>query len=294
MKRLKTIGAVAIVALLCTAQSLTAFASTNYNKFVDLTEEEAVAQVWEEYVDKTGYESDLEDEEYTDIVQLEVSIEYYELKKFIADYEPANEYVNISEVEDDFFDYMQDMQDDFWYGCTYVVSSDGSIYICVISDDEDAEDCTLTYDESTDTLLCVNDDGEEVIPEEIQLWTYDADSDMYICTDENGKITATYAKYHLYDDDDTTSSSTTATSSSSRSSSGTSGSAKTATAATSAADSEEEIEEYAVSSSTTATAATSSMSTTQIIILAVVGVLVLCGIVVVIVLLVKRNKSDKA
>ncbi len=251
----KTIFTFLMIVTLSVTQITTVFAY--YDRVCDLTSAELYDEVWNMYY-FDNFQS-FEDEE-NEALALEASITRYELKKFLSDYEPINRDVNVSDVEKEYYQYLQDV---VFKDIDMVVDEDGNIYEYLKSN-----------------------------PDERHYWTYDESSDKFVCSDAEDKIIKTYDRY--YADKNTSAKPT--KKSSNNSNSGSKASTPTVTKSNAASGTTTSVTETATSPATddivhTENMNSAGMSTTQIIILSVVGTLIVGGIIFIIYTAVKRKKG---
>lgn len=257
MKKInKTIFTFLMIVTLSVTQITTVFAY--YDRVCDLTSAELYDEVWDMYY-FDNFQS-FEDEE-NEVLALEASITRYELKNFLADYEPINRDVNVSDVEKEYYQYLQDV---VFKDIDMAVDEDGNIYEYLKSN-----------------------------PDEKHYWTYDESSDKFVCSNAENKIIKTYDRY--YADKNTSAKPT--KKNSNNSNSGSKASTPTVTKSNAASVTTTSVFEPTDTNSATVDTTdtenmnSAGMSTTQIIILSVIDSLIVGGIIFIIYTAVKKKKG---
>lgn len=252
----KTIFTFLIIATFSVTQITTVFAY--YDRVCDLTSAELYDEVWNMYY-FDNFQS-FEDEE-NEVLALEASITRYELKNFLADYEPINRDVNVSDVEKEYYQCLQDV---VFKDIDMAVDEDGNIYEYLKSN-----------------------------PDEKHYWTYDESSDKFVCSNAENKIIKTYDRY--YADKNTSAKPTKKNSnnsnSGSKASTPTVTKSKAASGTTTSVSEPTDTNSATVDTTDTENMNSAGMSTTQIIILSVIGSLIVGGIIFIIYTAVKKKKG---
>lgn len=257
MKKInKTIFTFLMIVTLSVTQITTVFAY--YDRVCDLTSAELYDEVWDMYY-FDNFQS-FEDEE-NEVLALEASITRYELKNFLADYEPINRDVNVSDVEKEYYQYLQDV---VFKDIDMAVDEDGNIYEYLKSN-----------------------------PDEKHYWTYDESSDKFVCSNAENKIIKTYDRY--YADKNTSAKPTKKNSnnsnSGSKASTPTVTKSKAASGTTTSVSEPTDTNSATVDTTDTENMNSAGMSTTQIIILSVIGSLIVGEIIFIIYTAVKKKKG---
>lgn len=257
MKKInKTIFTFLMIVTLSVTQITTVFAY--YDRVCDLTSAELYDEVWDMYY-FDNFQS-FEDEE-NEVLALEASITRYELKNFLADYEPINRDVNVSDIEKEYYQYLQDV---VFKDIDMAVDEDGNIYEYLKSN-----------------------------PDEKHYWTYDESSDKFVCSNAENKIIKTYDRY--YADKNTSAKPTKKNSnnsnSGSKASTPTVTKSKAASGTTTSVSEPTDTNSATVDTTDTENMNSAGMSTTQIIILSVIGSLIVGEIIFIIYTAVKKKKG---
>lgn len=256
MKKInKTIFTFLMIVTLSVTQITTVFAY--YDRVCDLTSAELYDEVWDMYY-FDNFQS-FEDEE-NEVLALEASITRYELKNFLADYEPINRDVNVSDVEKEYYQYLQDV---VFKDIDMAVDEDGNIYEYLKSN-----------------------------PDEKHYWTYDESSDKFVCSNAENKIIKTYDIY--YPENKISAQKSEKSSNKSNSNSSISSQKDTSNTVLGTTS----VTETATNSATIDTVDTESMNhagmtTVQIIILFIISVMIFIGIIFIIYTAVKKKKEGK-
>lgn len=267
VKMKKIICVICSILCLLFTQVLTVSANTyseySGKRIISITEEQLFNSIWEYQLYVTIPDEELETGE-----TVVASVKHYELKKFLSDYEPINRDVTVSDVSNDFTEWLDDK---YSKAGTTIEKDDNNNY----------------YEYKIDN------------PDEKFYYSYDEATDQYICKDTDGKIMKTYPKYHYEPEDSASSSVTDSNSSSAKPNNGgnynNSQSSAYAEAETTIVEAETAIVEAEIATAEQdATIQTDDgMSGTQITILIVLGVLVAIGAVVVVVMIIKKRDKDK-
>lgn len=247
MKRInKIIITMIMLVTLSVTQVITA--SAYYDKVCDLTSKELYDKVWSMYY-FDNFQS-FEDEDI-EAFALEASITRYELKKFLADYEPINKDVNVSDVEKEYYQYLQDVV---------------------------FKDIEMSVDEKGNIYEYQKDN-----PDEKNYWSYDESSDKFVCINTENKIIKTYDRYYP----DNNPSAKTSKKSTNNSNSGSKISSKTSTQSNPTPSNATSMNKPTMTNPATADNAnteninSTGMSSTQIIIISIIGVLIVVGIIII-------------
>lgn len=269
MKTKKIICVILSVLCLLLTQMLTVSANTyseyDGKRIINITEEELFNALWEYEL----YVS-VPDEELETGDTVVASITYYELNEFLSDYEPINRDVTVSDVSNDFSEWLEDK---YSKAGTTIEKDENNNY----------------YEYNVDN------------PDEKFYYSYDEATDQYVCKDNSGKIMKTYAKYHYEGEDLTYSEADSSSSSAEQSDVGdynesySSASSGSSSSSVSYAEAEvaTAIVEATTEQPTEVQSDDSGMSNTQIVILVVLGVLVAIGAVVAIVMVIKKRDKVK-
>lgn len=249
MKKLnKIIITMIIIVTLIVTQIITAFAY--YDRVCDLTSEELFDTVWDMYYFDNFQSFEDEDNE---ALALEVSITRVELKNFLADYEPINKDVNVSDVEKEYYQYLQDV---VFKDIEMSVDEDGNIY-----------------------------EYQKDNPDEKNYWAYNESSDKFVCTDSDNKVIKSYDRFYPENDKSSSSSSKSSKAHSSSVSSKENKSKKTTVITTTIADNAS-----IPATSDTAQTDSNKLSPIQMIVLSVISIMIVIGIVFISFLAAKRRK----
>ncbi len=155
-KTIKSISAIIIAMMLILTQVFSV--SALYKKAYELDKDELLNEAWSYYEQRNiKYTSDIMPEE----VAFSASLARYEMKNYLKDYTPLNKDVTVSDVANDFSEYL------------------GQKYA----------DITIDVDEN-DNIYEIDSNGNRYD------WKYDSESDDFVCTDSNGKVIKTYDRYH--------------------------------------------------------------------------------------------------
>lgn len=139
-----------LIALVMMTTIVTAFA---YDKVTYMTEDEIFNEVWEMYAERNYHG----EKDFTTALKLAIS--KGELKKYVHNYKPINEDVDVNDVKNEFGKYLSNTLGD-----------------TEITEDNDGK----VYEYNKDN------------PSDRYYWTYNTSNKKFVCQDNNGKIIKSY------------------------------------------------------------------------------------------------------
>lgn len=139
-----------LIALVMMTTIVTAFA---YDKVTYMTEDEIFNEVWEMYAERNYHG----EKDFTTALKLAIS--KGELKKYVHNYKPINEDVDVNDVKNEFGKYLSNTLGD----TEITENNDGKVY---------------EYNEDN--------------PTDRYYWTYNTSNKKFVCQDNNGKIIKSY------------------------------------------------------------------------------------------------------
>lgn len=149
-KIVKTISSLMLIALVMITSIVTTFA---YDKVTYMTEDEVFNEVWEMYAERNYHG----EKDFTTALKLAIS--KGELKKYVHNYKPINEDVDVNDVKNEFGKYLSNTLGD----TEITEDNNGKVY---------------EYNKNN--------------PNDKYYWTYNKDNKKFICQDNNGKIIKSY------------------------------------------------------------------------------------------------------
>lgn len=147
---IKKISLLMLIALVMMTTIVTAFA---YDKVTYMTEDEIFNEVWEMYAERNYHG----EKDFTTALKLAIS--KGELKKYVHNYKPINEDVDVNDVKNEFGKYLSNTLGD-----------------TEITEDNDGKVYEYNKDNSSDRYY----------------WTYNTSNKKFVCQDNNGKIIKSY------------------------------------------------------------------------------------------------------
>lgn len=147
---IKKISLLMLIALVMMTTIVTAFA---YDKVTYMTEDEIFNEVWEMYAERNYHG----EKDFTTALKLAIS--KGELKKYVHNYKPINEDVDVNDVKNEFGKYLSNTLGD-----------------TEITEDNDGKVYEYNKDNPTDRYY----------------WTYNTSNKKFVCQDNNGKIIKSY------------------------------------------------------------------------------------------------------
>lgn len=147
---IKKISSLMLIALVMMTTIVTAFA---YDKVTYMTEDEIFNEVWEMYAERNYHG----EKDFTTALKLAIS--KGELKKYVHNYKPINEDVDVNDVKNEFGKYLSNTLGD-----------------TEITEDNDGK----VYEYNKDN------------PSDRYYWTYNTSNKKFVCQDNNGKIIKSY------------------------------------------------------------------------------------------------------
>lgn len=149
-KVVKTISSLMLIALVMVTSIVTTFA---HDKVTYMTEDEVFNEVWEMYAERNYHG----EKDFTTALKLAIS--KGELKKYVHNYKPINEDVDVNDVKNEFGKYLSNTLGD----TEITEDNNGKVY---------------EYNKNH--------------PNDKYYWTYNTDNKKFICQDNNGKIIKSY------------------------------------------------------------------------------------------------------
>lgn len=243
-----------IIVALSIIQNITAFAY--YDRVCDLTSDELYDEVWNMFYFDNFQSFEGEENE---ALALEMSITRYELKDFLIDYEPINRDVNVSDVEKEYYQYLQEV---VFKDIEMATDEDGNIYEYFISN-----------------------------PAEKYFWVYDKSSNKFVCSDADNKIIKTYDRY--YPENKTSAQASKKSINNSNSGSNVSSQKCTSNIGEDTTTSATELTTNPATVDTVDTEKNNTgMTTTQIIILCIIGAMIVAGLIFIGFTATKKKKGE--
>lgn len=156
MKKVRRIISASVCMLLIIIQTVTV--SALYKKAYECSKDELFDEAWSYYEQRNiKYSESVMPEP----IAFEASMARYELKLYLEDYEPLNKDVTVSDVANEFSEYLE----------------------------EKYNDITFDIDEN-DNIYEINSDGNKYS------WTYNESLDQFECKDSSEKLIKSYNRYH--------------------------------------------------------------------------------------------------